>query len=230
MALEGKVVVITGAKGGLGTTVTEAFLAAGATVVGISRSIKQTDFAHKNFTAVQADFARGAEVSQAGNDIATRFGGVDALVHVMGGFAAGTALETEDDTWRRMLDLNLNAGFYAARAFVPYLRQAGSGRLIVVGSKTAEAPHAGLAAYVTSKAALVMLVRTIAAENADAGLTANVVMPGTMDTPGNRSAMPNGDFSKWVPPADVANLIVWLAGEQAANVNGAVIPVSGRDV
>ena len=230
MALEGRVVVITGAKGGLGTTVTEAFLAAGATVVGISRSIKQTDFTHKNFTAVQADFSSGAAVSQAAGEIATRFGRVDALVHVMGGFAGGTVAETDDETWRRMLDLNLNSGFYAARAFIPYLCKAGSGRVIVVGSKAAESPHAGLAAYVTSKAALVMLVRTIAAENADAGVTANVVMPGTMDTPGNRSAMPNADFSKWVPPTDVANLILWLAGEQAGNVNGAVIPISGRDV
>ena len=230
MAFEGKVVVITGARGGLGTTVTEAFLAAGATVVGISRSIKQTDFAHKNFAAVQADFSSGAAVSQAANEIAGRFGRVDALVHVMGGFAGGTVAATDDDTWRRMLDLNLNAGFYAARAFIPHLRKAGSGRLIAVGSKTADAPHAGLAAYITSKAAMVMLVRTIAAENADAGMTANVVMPGTMDTPGNRAAMPDADVSKWVPPSDVAKLILWLAGEQASQVNGAVIPISGRDV
>ena len=229
MALEGKVVVITGAKGGLGTTVTDAFLAAGATVVGISRSIKQTDFGHSNFTAIQADFSNSATVTQAAAAIASKFGRVDALIHVMGGFAAGTVADTDDETWRRMLDLNLNSGFYAARAFIPYLRKS-SGRLIVVGSKTADAPHAGLTAYVTSKAALVMLVRVIAAENADAGMTANIVMPGTMDTPGNRAAMPNADFSKWVPPADVANLILWLAGEQASQVNGAVIPVSGRDV
>jgi NAD(P)-dependent dehydrogenase (short-subunit alcohol dehydrogenase family) len=230
MDMEGKVVVITGAKGGLGTSVTEAFLAAGATVVGISRSIKQTDFAHKNFTAVQADFSSGAAVSQAANEIAARFGRVDAVVHVLGGFAGGTVAGTDDETWERMLDLNLNSGFFTARAFIPHLRKAGSGRLIVVGSKTADAPHAGLAAYITSKAALVMLVRIVAAENANTGVTANVVMPGTMDTPGNRSVMPNADFSKWVLPSDVANLIVWLAGEQASQVNGAVIPISGRDV
>lgn len=230
MGMEGKVIAITGAKGGLGTTVTEAFLAGGAMVVGISRSIKQADFAHTNFTAIQADFSNGAAVSQAAKNIAERFGRIDVLVHVMGGFAAGSVADTDDETWRQMLDLNLNAGFYAARAFIPYLRKAGSGRLIAVGSKTADAPHAGLAAYVTSKAAMTMLVRSIAAENADAVMTANIVMPGTMDTPGNRKAMPDADFSKWVPPADVAGLILWLAGEQAANVNGAVIPIAGRDV
>ncbi len=223
--------VVTGANGGLGTDVTQAFLTGGATVVGIARKIGPSDFPHAKFAAVPADLTQPAAVSQAAAQIAARFGRVDVLAHVMGGFAGGKPVtETDDETWKRMLDLNLNSAFYAARAFLPHLRQAGSGRLIFVGSKTAEVPHAGLSAYVTSKVALVMLARTIAAENADAGVASNIVLPGTMDTPGNRSAMPDADFSRWVPPADVAGLIVWLASAQAAQVNGAVIPITGREV
>ncbi len=230
MALAGRVVVITGANGGLGTNVTESFLAAGATVVGIARKIRRDEFGVGNFTAIEADLTDSAGVSKVAMDIAARFGRIDALIHVMGGFAGGKPVtETDDATWRRMLDLNLNSGFYAARALLPHLRKS-AGRLIFVGSKAADAPHAGLAAYVTSKAALVMLARVIAAENADAGVRVNVVMPGTMDTPGNRAAMPNADFRQWVPPNDVAGLIVWLASDGAAQVNGAVIPIAGGEV
>ena len=230
MAIAGKVVVITGANGGLGANVTQAFLRTGATVVGIARKIREDEFAGGTFTAIEADLTNSEAVSKIAEDIAARFGRIDALVHVMGGFAGGKPVtDTEDATWRRMLDLNLNSGFYAARAFLPHLRKS-AGRLIFVGSKAADAPHPGLAAYVTSKAALVMLARVIAAENADAGMRVNVVMPGTMDTPGNRAAMPNADFKQWVPPNDVAGLIVWLASEAAAQVNGAVIPIAGGEV
>ena len=91
-------------------------------------------------------------------------------------------------------------------------------------------PGAGVGAYSASKAAMVSLIRTVALENKDAGLTANVILPGTIDTPANRKAMPNADVSKWVQPATIASLIAWLAGEAGKDVNGAVIPVYGSDV
>jgi NAD(P)-dependent dehydrogenase (short-subunit alcohol dehydrogenase family) len=84
-----------------------------------------------------------------------------------------------------------------------------------------------LAAYVTFKSALTTLVRTVALENKDSGLTANVILPGTMDTPGNRKAMPNADFSKWLKPSDVADVVVWLADERATHITGAAIPIEG---
>ena len=126
-----------------------------------------------------------------------------------------------------MRDLNLNSAFYVLRATIPHLRKSGSGRIIAIGSATAVEPHANLGAYVTFKAALTMLVRTVALENQDAGLTANVVLPGTMDTPGNRKAMPTADPSKWVRPQDVADLVLWLANEQAGHVTGSAIPIDG---
>lgn len=226
--MEGKVVLITGAKGGLGTSVTERFLQVGATVVGTSRSIKQADFNHPKFTPIAADFSSGAAVNDLVKQVVTRFGKIDALAHVMGGFAAGTVAETDDKTWDLMRDLNLTSAFYILRAVIPHMRKANYGRIVAVGSLAAVEPHAGLGAYVASKSAMAALVRTVALENADANITANVVLPGTMDTPANRAAMPDADFSKWVRTADVAKLIQTLASDEAAQITGTLVPIQGK--
>ena len=223
--------MITGAKGSLGSFVTQRFLATGATVVGISRSISQADFPEANFVALPVDFTKAGAAGKAVESVVSRFGRLDALVHLLGGFAGGQTLaETDDATWEQMCDLNLTSAFYVLRAVIPHLRKSGKGRIIAIGSLTAAEPHAGLGAYVTFKAALTMLVRTVASENKDAGLTANVVLPGTMDTPTNRKSMPGADFSKCVQPGDVADLVLWLAGDRAAHITGTAIPVDGSDV
>ena len=221
-----KIVFITGAQGGLGTFVTQRFLATGATVVGASLSITKEDFPQANFVPVPGDLTKPAAVNQVVESVVKRFGRLDVLVHVMGGFAGGTTVaDTDDATWERMQDLNLTSAFYVLRAAIPPLRKSRGGRIIAIGSLTATEPHAGLAAYVTFKAALAMLIRTVALENKDAGVTANVVLPGTMDTPANRKSMPTADFSKWVQPSAVADLLVWLADERAAHITGTVIPI-----
>jgi NAD(P)-dependent dehydrogenase (short-subunit alcohol dehydrogenase family) len=221
-----RVVFITGAKGGLGTVVTQTFLATGATVVGAARSISQEDFPALNFIALPADLTQSAVVNSAISSVVDRYRRLDVLVHLLGGFAGGTSVaETDDATWEQMRDLNLTSAFYVFRAAIPHLRRSGSGRLVAIGSLAALEPHAGLGAYVTFKSALVSLVRTVALENRDALLTANVVLPGTMDTPANRKAMPGADFSKWLKPADVADLILWLADERAKHITGTAIPI-----
>jgi len=226
--MDNKVVLITGAKGGLGSFVTRRFLATGATVVGASRSISQADFPEANFVALPIDFTKAGAVRAALESIVSRFGRLDVLVHVVGGFAGGqTVAETDDATWERMRDLNLTSAFYVLRAAIPHLRKSGKGRIITIGSLTAVEPHAGLGAYMTFKAALTTLVRTVALENKDAGLTANVILPGTMDTPANRKAMPRADFSKWVQPGDVADVVLWLTDDRAAHITGSAIPVDG---
>ena len=228
--MSNRIVVITGAKGGLGSFVTRRFLAEGDTVVGASRSIQPSDLADKNFVAIPADFSDSASVQNLASQTISRFGRIDVLVHVVGGFAGGTPLhETDEQTWTQMLDQNLNTAFHIVRAVIPHMRKAGAGRILAVGSQAAERPHANLGAYVVSKSALVTLIKTVALENADRGITANVVLPGTMDTPANRTAMPRADFKTWVQPADVAEVIFWLTSDSAAQVNGATIPVS-RDL
>jgi NAD(P)-dependent dehydrogenase (short-subunit alcohol dehydrogenase family) len=127
-----------------------------------------------------------------------------------------------------MFDANLNSAFHILRAVIPEMRKAKAGRIIAIGSRQAEEPGPKLGAYSASKAALVSLIRTVALENKDAGITANVILPGTMDTPGNRKDMPGADVSQWVQPASVASLVVWLAGDGGKDVTGATIPVYGR--
>ena len=223
-----RVVLITGAKGGLGTFVTQRFLATGATVIGAARNISREDFPAANFAALPADLTKSGAVNSMIGAAVERYRRLDVLVHVVGGFAAGKSVaETDDSTWEQMRDLNLTSAFYVLRAAIPHLRKSGSGRIVAIGSLAAVEPHAGLGAYVTFKSALVSLVRTVALENKDAGLTANVVLPGTMDTPANRKAMPGAHFSKFLQPADVADLILWLADERAAHVTGAAIPIDG---
>ncbi len=227
--LDGTTALITGAKGGLGTSVTRAFLDAGAQVIGVSRSIQASDFAHPAFTPLPANLTDPAAVNAMIADAIARFGRIDALVHVAGGFAGGKGLaETDDATLEQMLDLNLRSAFYLTRAIVPHLRKQGSGRILAVASRQAVDPMSGTGAYNVSKAALVSLIRTLALENKDRGITANAVLPGTMDTPGNRAF--GGDTSGWVDPAQVAALLVHLASPLASQVTGAAIPVYGRQL
>jgi NAD(P)-dependent dehydrogenase (short-subunit alcohol dehydrogenase family) len=228
--MKGKVVLVTGANGGLGTYVTRAFLDTGATVAGSSRDIRQSDFEHPGFTALPAELATGKGARDLVDQVVSRFKRLDVLVHTVGGFAGGELIvDTDDATYQRMIDVNLNSVFHILRAAINPLRQSGDGRLIAIGSRAALEPGPRVGAYSASKAAMVSLVKTAALENKDAGVKANVILPGTMDTPANRKAMSKADFSKWVQPDSVAGLIIWLASDAGRDVNGAVIPVYGSE-
>lgn len=228
--MKDKIVLVTGADGGLGSHVTQALLDAGATVVGTSRKIQQSDFSSPRFTAVRAELSNLEDAKKLVDQIVARYGNLDVLAHTVGGFAGGQPVAgTDDATFQRMFDINLNSMFHLLRAAVPVLRQTGNGRIIAIGSRAALEPGPGVGAYSASKAAMVSLIRTIALENKDAGLTANVILPGTIDTPANRAAMADADFSKWVRPSTIASLITWLAGDGGKDVNGAVIPVYGSE-
>jgi NAD(P)-dependent dehydrogenase (short-subunit alcohol dehydrogenase family) len=127
-----------------------------------------------------------------------------------------------------MFEMNVDSAFHILRAVLPHMQKAGTGRIIAIGSRAAESPGPGVGAYSASKAALVSLLRTVALENKDSGITSNVILPGTIDTPANRTAMPAADTSNWVQPATIGSLIVWLASDAAKDVTGAAIPVYGR--
>lgn len=226
--MKDKIVLVTGANGGLGTHVTRAFLETGATVIGSSRKIQQSEFDAKNFTAISAELSSYDSAKRLTNELLRRFKRLDVLVHTVGGFAGGASVaETDDATFERMLDVNLNSTFYILRAAIPVLRRSGSGRIIAIGSRAALEPGPGVGAYSASKAAMLCLIRTVALENQDAGLTANVILPGTIDTPTNRAAMPKADFPKWVKPDNIASMVVWLAGESAKEITGAALPMYG---
>ena len=227
--MKNKVVFITGASGGLGSSVTRAFLERGARVIGASKHITAADFPEPNFEALAMDLNHLDEVRRGVAKVIERYGQLDILVHVLGGFAGGpTVANTTDQVWQQMQDLNLTSAFHVFRECIPHLRKSKAGRLMAIGSLTAAEAHANLGAYVVFKSALAMLVKTVALENADAGVTANVILPGTMDTEGNRKSMPGADFAKWLKTQDVAELVLSLAGENARHLSGLAIPIEGR--
>ena len=229
--LEGKTVLITGANGGLGRAVTQAFLEAGARVGGAAQAIRDSDFSSSDFMAIPGEVSTAEAAAAVAQKVKARWGRVDGLVHLIGGFTGGTRVEeTNDETLDKMLAMNLHAAFHFIKAVVPGMRAQGSGRILAIGSRTAVIPTATLGVYSASKAALVSLVQTAALENKDRGITANVILPGTMDTPANRKAMPDADPARWVAPSQVAALLVHLASDAASNINGAVIPILGGEL
>jgi len=226
-----KKVLVTGADGGLGTYVTRAFLATGASVAGVSRKIKQENFPGAAFIAVASEITSVPGAQSAVESAVQGLGGLDVVVHTVGGFAGGKNVDqTDDATFQRMFEMNLNSAFYLLRAAIPHLRKSSFGRIIAIGSRAAVDPGPGIWAYSASKAALVSLIRTIALENKDVGLTANVILPGTIDTLANREAMPGADISKWVQPENIAAVAIWLAGDAGKDVNGAAIPAYGAGI
>ena len=229
MPMTARTALVTGATGGLGTSVTKTLLDAGFTVVGLAPKVHPHDFDHPHFTAIPATLDSLPAAKQAVDTILAHFGKIDVLAHLVGGFTGGqTIADTDDAAFKRMLDMNLMSAFHILRAVLPPMRQAGSGRIIAIGSRAAESPGAMVGAYSASKAALVSLIRTVAIESKDLGITANVILPGTIDTPANRKDMPAADTSQWVQPISIASLIVWLAGDGGKDVTGAAIPVYGR--
>jgi len=190
-----QVIFLAGSTGGLGRTVTERVLAAGARVFA-PYSGKPPAPADR-LKAVEADLST-AEGARRSVEEAVAWGGrVDALVNLVGGYSGGSLVhETDDAAWNKMLNLNLGCAFLLSRAVLPHLLERRSGRIIHIASRAAAEPFPGAAAYIVSKAAVVALTRAIATEVLASGITANVILPGTIDTPANRAASPGADYSK----------------------------------
>jgi NAD(P)-dependent dehydrogenase (short-subunit alcohol dehydrogenase family) len=229
-SLKGQVAIVTGAGGALGTSVVISLLAEGATVAGVDRSGAKGESDNQPIHRYSASLTDPESVRRVIASVANDLGKIDILVHVMGAFAGGAPVaETDDATWNRMMDTNLNAAFYVLRGVVPVMRATEYGRIIAIGSRQAVQPVANVGAYAASKAALVSLVKTVALENKDKNIRANVILPGTMDTAANRAAMPKANFDKWVKTSHVADVVVMLAGETGTEITGAAIPVYGPE-
>lgn len=162
-------------------------------------------------------------------DVADRSGGLNALIALVGGWAGGRDVEDTDDLrFERMLDLNLRSTFYAVRAALPKLREAGRGRIITVASRAAVDHPAGQAAFNIAKAGVVALTKTVANELRGTEITANAVLPSVIDTPATREAMPYGDFVDWPTPDEIASVIDFLISDESSVINGATVPVYGN--
>ena len=223
MNLDGKVVIVTGGSGALGGNVVPAFIAAGARVVTAARDPASTST--KDHVAMKADVANEADCRRLVEEVIKREGRIDALANLVGGFASGRVVETDAALWQRMLTMNLTAAFFLSKAVLPHMSERRTGRIVHVAARAAIDPFPGAAAYVVSKAGLAALIRTLAIEVAGSGVTVNGVLPTTIDTPANRTAMPDADPSKWVKPGSIAQLIGFLVSDGAGQINGALIPI-----
>ena len=223
MPLNGKVILLTGASGGLGSVVTPILFGAGATLIIVDRVLPQDVTDRRcGFTA---DVTDETEVTRVVADTVKQAGRVDGLINLVGGFAPGLVVETDVAKWQKMLSLNVTSAFLLSRAVIPHMTARGSGRLIHIAARAALEPFPGAAAYLVAKAALVSLIRVLALELEGAGVTVNGILPTTIDTPANRESMPHADRSTWVKPESIAQVLVWLMSDEAAVINGALIPV-----
>lgn len=219
-------VLISGASGGLGPAVVDAFLATGATVYGVARSWKKGNTHNSTrFHVIEADVNTDEGCDAAVEDAAP----VRVLVHLVGAFGGGKPVAKADDsTFDQMINLNLRSAFRMMRAVLPGMQETGRGRILAIGSKAATEPFAGFAAYNAAKAGLASLIQTVALETKKSGITANLIAPSVIDTAANRAAMPSADYGTWVKPESIARMLVWLASDEAADISGAVIPMYGR--
>jgi 3-oxoacyl-[acyl-carrier protein] reductase len=226
--MDGKVVVVTGALGALGKVVAETALARGARVAGIDHAASQIPAATANRIELGGvDLSDAAQAKTAIDAVAAHFGRCDALINIAGGFAFEAIAEGDPKTWQRMYALNVLTALNASRSAIPYLSSSGAGRIVNVGAMGALQAGAGMGAYAASKAGVHRLTEALAAEW-KGRITVNAVLPSTIDTPANRAGMPKADFAKWVTPAELAEVILFLASDAASAVTGALIPVSGR--
>ena len=227
-----QVVMVTGAAGNLGRAVAQVFAGRGARLVLVDR--RQEDLraafgaADGRRVFAAADLMDQQQVDAAVRVAIEHFGRIDVLCNIAGGFAMGTPVhETSDSMWQSMMDLNAMTVIRMARAVVPRMIEAGSGKIVNVSAASALAGKAEMAAYCASKSAVIRLTESMAAELRNRGINVNCVLPSIIDTPQNRSAMPDADAQRWVAPEALADVVAFLASDAARAVHGAAVPVVG---
>jgi NAD(P)-dependent dehydrogenase (short-subunit alcohol dehydrogenase family) len=232
---EGKVVLVTGAAGNLGTAVVEAFASRGARLALLDRSRDRLDAVARTLALpgstmlLPADLTERVPVDEAVAAALDRLGALDVVANIAGGFTMGPPLhETPDEDLELMLDLNVRSLVNVCRAAVPAMLKGGGGRIVNVSARAAREGKARMGPYCASKAAVITLTETLAAEHRLDGINVNCILPGTIDTPQNRASMPDADHTRWVPPGALADVVVFLASHAARAISGAAIPVYGQ--
>ena len=232
MNFQDRTVLITGAAGNLGRVVAETFAQRGANLVLVD--LKQ-DALESVFGAgdsrhllAPTNLLDQAQVDATVQKAIDRFQRVDVLANLAGGFRMGEPVHaTSDATWKLLFDLNANTLLHAVRAVVPRMLAQGGGKIVNVGAFAAQRGAAQMGAYIAAKSAVIRLTETLAAELREKNINVNCVLPTIIDTPENRAAMPGSDPRRWVAPADLANVIAFLASDAARAIHGAALPVTG---
>jgi len=230
------VVIVTGAGGSLGSAVARRFLEAGARLclAELSADLLKRRYPElpqdgDHYLAAPVDANDPDSVRGMVDQVVSRFGRLDMLVNTVGGFRSGVPVhETPIEAWDGMMNLNARTAFIVSRAVVPHMLRRGSGKIISVAARPGLQGRAQSAAYSASKAAVIRLTESLSTELGDSGINVNCVIPGTLDTPPNRQAMPEADTSRWVAPDSLAEVILFLASPAARDIHGAAVPVYGR--
>jgi NAD(P)-dependent dehydrogenase (short-subunit alcohol dehydrogenase family) len=225
--MNGKVIVITGALGALGRVVVEAALARGARVAGIDHAPSHAAATAERIELGGVDLSDRAQAKKAIDTAAAHFSRIDALVNIAGGFTYEMVADGDIASWQRMHALNLLTALNASHAAIPHLAKSQAARIVNIGAMGALQAGAGMGPYAASKAGVHRLTEALAAEH-KGKITVNAVLPSTIDTPANRADMPKSDFSRWVRPQELAEVILFLVSDAASAVTGALIPVAGR--
>lgn len=223
MILDGKVVLIAGGRGALGQTVTPAFVQAGAHVIVIDR--RSAGEASLGEMGLDADVTDERSVTRAVDEALSHAGRIDCLVNLVGGFTAGHIADTPPTAWNSMLAINLTAAYLLSHAVLPQMTQQRSGCILHIAARAAQDPFAGAGAYIVAKSGLIALIKVLSLELQSVGVTVNGILPTTIDTPANRRSMPSADTSKWVNPASIAELLIFLSSDGAHRITGALIPI-----
>jgi len=233
MANPNRVAMITGAAGNLGQATTRTFIEAGTHTAlvgrgaGSLRSVYPELVGSPDHMLIEGvDLGDPSAAATIVSDVMGRFGRIDVLVNTVGTYRGGLPVQDEDiETWDLLYTANVRTTVLMCRATIPAMLENGSGRIINVAARAALAGGANAAAYSASKSGVVRLTESLAAELRDSNINVNCVLPGTIDTPKNREAMPDADFSRWVTPNAVADVILFLSSEESRGVSGAAIPV-----
>jgi NAD(P)-dependent dehydrogenase (short-subunit alcohol dehydrogenase family) len=224
-----KVVVITGGQGNLGRAMAQAFQAAGYRLAVIDHgAAPQSGDSDWYLSVGEIDLTQWAQAERAMQAIVARYGRIDVLVNIAGGFRWQTLADGDLAGWDQMYDINLKTAVAASKAALPSILKSDAGRIINVGAGAAAKAAAGMGAYAASKSGVLRLTESLSEEVKDRGVTVNAILPGTIDTPQNRKAMPQADTSKWVAPEAIADVVVFLASDGARAITGAAVPVFGR--
>jgi NAD(P)-dependent dehydrogenase (short-subunit alcohol dehydrogenase family) len=236
MDFQDRVAIVTGGSGALGSAVALDLAGNGARVAvpytadGHWAALEnRAGSARERLWGAKADLTKATDVNRFVGDVMARWGRVDFLVCIAGGFAAGKIHETSEESWDRMFNLNLRTVYLAAHAAVPVMIQQNFGRIITTSSGAIlNGGGAGIAAYAVSKGAVRHLTEILASELKAYNIHAHCILPGTMDTPANRRDMPKADFSQWVSTDDVAQVIRFLLSDDARSVRSVAVPVLGN--
>ena len=232
MEFSNRVVIVTGAAGNLGRATAQAFASAGAKCVLLDNNADGLRAAFGEDRADQlsltVDLADPAALHRAVNRAMAVFGAIHVLCNLAGGFRMGQPVhETPADIWRLMIDLNAGSLINMSQAVVPHMIAAGSGKIVNVAAMGGLRGGANMGAYGAAKSAVMRLTESMSAELRDKNINVNCVMPSIIDTPANRADMPKADPKRWVAPAALAEVILFLASERARAIHGASLPVVG---